>query len=575
MTLSGRHGIWPIVNKKMDRVFVAGGGNISGYSGVDNFEVLALKPQSLASRSLSGAVNSGSGDTAAMSTWLTVEPSQDRCAYVDGIDLTGHDLKGQIAIHVKTAADCEPSCKVTTGCSFFTFAAGKCYLKSSDAGAREVSEATSAKCSPGGRVDAHVTLLKSIAKWKEPSSGCVYVHDLDLHGSDLPIKPVAAKNAGDCEPLCRATARCTYFTFTRGRCFLKFASGRAMVYGSSVSARCRWIDDNTAQDLIQPPQVHPYSIRNGAFRQSCQALHWPIRNGFCSASNLRIGKSSRPKCQSSADFSEAAITCQRAGARLCTVAEVQSTTVAEDDCSFGGHFLWTSDACDGGFMVTMSPLTSPGAATKSSDTTISECRHPHENRGDRPGHIQCCADAEYFSEEPAGESSNRRVSCNSGSEWSIGGASKQLCTDIEPFASKCVWRDGGCYDAILAGDSPGAEILTPSAAQDHDVGTTALIPQIQQWSWGPDLPVALLESQGLAYGSRLWVFGGFENGYKKMSNRAFALSTSSHSWVEHPKVPVAGGISLKNVTVGQTDVRGGFVYMKFSFRIDGWNWLPF
>lgn len=472
-----------------------------------------------------------------ISAWHAVKRPDDGCVYIDGIDLVGHDLEVRPVIYAGTAEECEPSCRFTSGCISFTFLAGRCYLKNSDAGATTHGGAMSAKCWPGIGTDMGAALIEM---WQEPSRACVYVQNVDLHGSDLPSKPVAAKVAEECEPVCRSTARCTHFTFTRGMCFLKFASGRPVMVPNAASAQCRWMSGHTT-DRSQPPEVHPYTVRQDAFRQSCEALRWPINNGICGASKLQIGVSSMPVCHASADFAAAAITCQRAGARLCTAAEVHSMTVAEDDCGFGGQLVWTSDSCDGGFLVATSPTSSSAVATHK--PRMSECWQPFGNQDGRTVGVQCCADPVNPADEPAGEGSHRKFSCDGGSEWSIGGSSEQLCTEVEPYASKCKWQNGACHDAARAGAMPTNKASNHLGAPGNVITADGLVPQIQQWSWGPDLPVALFEPQGVAHNNRLWVFGGFENGYSKMGNRAFSLDIRSQRWTELPRIPLFGGIS--------------------------------
>jgi hypothetical protein len=57
------------------------------------------------------------------------------------------------------------------------------------------------------------------------------------------------------------------------------------------------------------------------------------------------------RCFSSSPWAEADSICSSAGARLCTVAELQTDETRGSGCNFDESWIWSSNACEGGHMV--------------------------------------------------------------------------------------------------------------------------------------------------------------------------------------------------------------------------------
>jgi len=86
-------------------------------------------------------------------------------------------------------------------------------------------------------------------------------------------------------------------------------------------------------------------------------------------------------CTYDATYSEAVATCDSVGARLCTLAELQSNEVKGTGCGMDRYWSWTSTptGCDDGFIMT----------ARGKDGAWPECSSAVSARAD----VRCCADA--------------------------------------------------------------------------------------------------------------------------------------------------------------------------------------
>ena len=76
-------------------------------------------------------------------------------------------------------------------------------------------------------------------------------------------------------------------------------------------------------------------------RKTCSTLGWSrIVNGVCGESDNSLGG-----CNAGKTHSQASTICTAAGARLCSVVEVDSGATATTGCDFDTKWVWTSDPC--------------------------------------------------------------------------------------------------------------------------------------------------------------------------------------------------------------------------------------
>ena len=110
---------------------------------------------------------------------------------------------------------------------------------------------------------------------------------------------------------------------------------------------------------------------------SCGDLGWTNADTFgatsvCSESDFGLGG-----CSGELKWLEAVAFCETAGARLCTLAELQRDEAKGTGCSMDGEQVWSSDACSGGHYAAM------GSTKRTSTGCVSAA-------GTR--RARCCAD---------------------------------------------------------------------------------------------------------------------------------------------------------------------------------------
>ena len=69
-------------------------------------------------------------------------------------------------------------------------------------------------------------------------------------------------------------------------------------------------------------------------------------------------------------------------------------------------------------------------------------------------------------------------------------------------------------------------------------------PAIPEWNYVAPMAETLRESQGLAAGGKLWVFGGFfGGGWVAMGRATYAYDPVADRWDPHTPIPIEGGIT--------------------------------
>jgi len=111
---------------------------------------------------------------------------------------------------------------------------------------------------------------------------------------------------------------------------------------------------------------------------SCDDLGWTNAEKFGSSSVCGESDSGFGGCSAPMNRNDALALCESAGARLCSVEELQANEVRGTGCGYDSRMVWSRDTCEGGFTVAY------GATTGGSETS---CLAASEEMPAR-----CCAD---------------------------------------------------------------------------------------------------------------------------------------------------------------------------------------
>eukprot|EP00951_Prasinocladus_malaysianus_P029021 scaffold266409_cov45-Prasinocladus_malaysianus.AAC.1 len=128
---------------------------------------------------------------------------------------------------------------------------------------------------------------------------------------------------------------------------------------SRVSAVIDWIDEvlaswgTTRPQLPQPPPHAPPAESLSVSAKCCQDLRWFLdmagTNTICSATNYRTlaTKSAFPglPCTYNVSHPDARIACEEAGARLCSIKEIQRGELFNTGCMVNFRQVWSSSTC--------------------------------------------------------------------------------------------------------------------------------------------------------------------------------------------------------------------------------------
>ena len=163
-----------------------------------------------------------------------------RCALDAGFDYNGHDIPRWANLVVANATHCASLCQEHSGCSFFSYVWGRCYLKTSDVGRRASSDvhAVSGVCSSRGvgapdrpqllgQPDVHLSSaghVKLAAGLALVGRGCCRIGPTNVVPEWF---TAAALPLSTCMRFCEATVRCGGVEFKQqasGRVLCKFAS---------------------------------------------------------------------------------------------------------------------------------------------------------------------------------------------------------------------------------------------------------------------------------------------------------------------------------------------------------------
>lgn len=128
---------------------------------------------------------------------------------------------------------------------------------------------------------------------------------------------------------------------------------------------------------VPAPTKAPTNVLTSA--STCDELGWNNADergstSVCGETDLGLGG-----CSGTKSHSEATAICEAAGARLCTVAELQADETRGTGCKYDTRMMWTSDECTGGYSI------APGSTRLA---TASSC----ETASTGDVYTRCCAD---------------------------------------------------------------------------------------------------------------------------------------------------------------------------------------
>jgi hypothetical protein len=89
----------------------------------------------------------------------------------------------------------------------------------------------------------------------------------------------------------------------------------------------------TAPPVVTATTVSPTG------RKNCATLGWKTVGNVCAASNNGWA------CKTDATYAEAEATCAAAGARVCTIDEIEAGATAQTGCGMDGEFVWSGTWC--------------------------------------------------------------------------------------------------------------------------------------------------------------------------------------------------------------------------------------
>jgi hypothetical protein len=225
-----------------------------------------------------------------------------------------------------------------------------------------------------------------------PTSSATDTTDTELvvieYGVDYYQPQAPSEKAADldtCVAKCQARDGCTHFSFAWGMCWFKTSSdgyvlNEYLISGNIIGGQAGAIELETARapslahpvsDLLLHRLVSPREMS----AQPCAELGWRLGD------NSNVCGQAKPlgTChRKSIDYRSAMATCNAAGARLCSVDELQSNAAKGAGCDLDNKNVWTSDSCG----VDMFFL-----SKRSTASTPPQCKHISEQSS-----LTCCAD---------------------------------------------------------------------------------------------------------------------------------------------------------------------------------------
>jgi len=147
---------------------------------------------------------------------------------------------------------------------------------------------------------------------------------------------------------------------------------------SSIHARC-------CADVFTSPSLRPVPAPTNApigvslSVSTCDELGWANADSHGSAVVCGETNDGLGGCSGAVSQSVASGICKAAGARLCTVIELEADEPRGTGCKYDTEMTWTSDECTAGYYVAPGSTKLAGASSCESSST-------------GEAHVRCCAD---------------------------------------------------------------------------------------------------------------------------------------------------------------------------------------
>jgi hypothetical protein len=112
-------------------------------------------------------------------------------------------------------------------------------------------------------------------------------------------------------------------------CLALIASCLACSVGVTEATYCKW----------HPTTAGCTNLGNANSKKTCSALGWKVTGNICAES------SDGWACKTDATYAEAETACAAAGARVCTIEEIETGATAKTGCSMDSQYVWSSTWC--------------------------------------------------------------------------------------------------------------------------------------------------------------------------------------------------------------------------------------
>ena len=322
------------------------------------------------------------------------------CTKVNNLDYYGNDLPN-MPVPAATFQSCSTACLANPACKVFSLTqVGDCYLKSAGDNKRG-SAGPSGICPPltaTTTVPAKDGKAKFVAdSAKQTTVTLVYTPTGTCGESTIKATTTMATTVAP-----PTTARATKAPVTTTVPTPAVISSIPLAVTSSKvdCSAAAWSNGNPSRVLCTTNDK--YTARGCEWREAgaryplgkcvdpvaemsgkpCESLKWAIKPWRGSDTQLSCGKSlTGGKCMRDVTHTKAHDQCRSVGARLCRADELQADVALNTGCGLNRKAVWTSDRCNGGFVVAAGSSLEPIHVCKpASDTNTYAAR--------------CCADTQ-------------------------------------------------------------------------------------------------------------------------------------------------------------------------------------
>jgi len=251
---------------------------------------------------------------------------------------------------------------------------------------------------------------------------------------------------------------------------------------SLLSVSCTAISVSTIPTLAQGNQQ-----QTCLEPKTCSQLGWSsISKGVCGASDRNLGPDGTTKCFSTQNWQSARNKCTRAGARLCSAAELQSGAATGTGCDLDNALVWTSSWCG---------LGNKRYVLNGNGEGELQCKSSAEKSHHRYG-LRCCSDVNFAAttEAPATTTTtmqnfNQKSCATLG--WATSSANPAVCGESDK-GFKVLDNSNKCFyekaqpDANFHCSKMGARLCTlAEVSQGVGTKTGCMMDSLSVWTSTP------------------------------------------------------------------------------------------